>query len=181
MTNNTSRKIAVIRSGGQTGVDRGALDAARAAQFPITGYVPQDGWAEDLTEAPGLLAPYPELIEMKNGDVIDRTIANVLAADATLIIIPSHDWESPGTRLTIETAEKADKPLFIALPEETKEIKAWLETLPNALDLNIAGPRESFAPGIAQKTQATIATLLRFSIKSGVNLHASPPKFRSDF
>jgi len=156
----TKEKIAVIRSGGQTGVDRGALDAARAVGFPITGLVPEGGWAEDLTVAPGLLVDYPELVEMEGGDVIDRTIANVLAADATLIIIPAHDWESPGTQLTIETAEDAGKPLFIATPDEVADIAAWLETLPDELDLNVAGPRESFAPGIAQITQGVIETLL---------------------
>jgi hypothetical protein len=53
-----------IVSGGQTGVDRGALDAALAAGFPCGGWCPADRRAEDgpipqrypLTPLPGAIA-----------------------------------------------------------------------------------------------------------------------------
>jgi len=54
-------KIASIRSGGQSGVDRAALDAARAAGIRIEGWVPEGGWAEDYPTPPGVLVLYPEL------------------------------------------------------------------------------------------------------------------------
>jgi hypothetical protein len=39
--------LAKIISGGQTGVDRAALDAALAADFPCGGWCPADRSAED--------------------------------------------------------------------------------------------------------------------------------------
>lgn len=75
--------FAAIRSGGQTGVDRGALDAARAAGVPIVGWCPAGGWAEDLTETPGLLTDYPELRETPSPEPAQRTEWNVRDSDVT--------------------------------------------------------------------------------------------------
>ena len=55
--------VARIRSGGQTGVDRAALDTARKYNIEICGWCPKGGWAEDYLEAPGILAEYLELKE----------------------------------------------------------------------------------------------------------------------
>ena len=52
-------KIKRIRSGGQTGVDRAALDIAGKNHIEICGWCPKGGWAEDLPSPPGLLADYP--------------------------------------------------------------------------------------------------------------------------
>jgi len=68
-----SRAIHAIRSGGQTGVDRGALDAARAAGVPLCGWCPRGGWAEDAPEAPGIRLAYPELQETPSADPVQRT------------------------------------------------------------------------------------------------------------
>ena len=86
--------IATIRSGGQTGVDRGALDAARAAGVPIEGWCPAGGWAEDLPEAPGLRTDYPELRETPSREPAQRTEWNVRDSDVTLIIGPVADMKS---------------------------------------------------------------------------------------
>ena len=51
------KRIRKIRSGGQTGVDRAALDAARQCGLKICGWCPKGGWAVDCPEPPGLLAP----------------------------------------------------------------------------------------------------------------------------
>ena len=59
--------ITGIRSGGQSGVDRAALDFARKHNMEICGWCPKGGWAEDYPEAPGILAVYPELQETKEG------------------------------------------------------------------------------------------------------------------
>ena len=56
-----TNKFKCIRSGGQTGVDRAALDTARKYGIEICGWCPKGGWAEDLPSSPGLLAEYPEL------------------------------------------------------------------------------------------------------------------------
>ena len=52
-----------IRSGGQSGVDRAALDFARQHRIEICGWCPKGGWAEDSDVPPGLLEDYPELTE----------------------------------------------------------------------------------------------------------------------
>ena len=52
-----------IRSGGQTGVDRAALDAAVLTGRPYEGWCPKGGWAEDFLRPPGLLTIYPCLME----------------------------------------------------------------------------------------------------------------------
>ena len=53
--------ITRIRSGGQSGVDRAALDFARCQNIEICGWCPKGGWAEDYPEAPGIKAMYLDL------------------------------------------------------------------------------------------------------------------------
>ena len=48
-----------ILSGGQTGVDRGALDAAIASHIDYGGWCPKGGWAEDAPTPPGLWGNIP--------------------------------------------------------------------------------------------------------------------------
>ena len=56
-------KIRRIRTGGQTGVDRAAMDISRKYGIPLCGWRPKNGWAEDYPSAPGLRRDYPELRE----------------------------------------------------------------------------------------------------------------------
>lgn len=146
-----------IVSGGQTGVDRGALDAAQAAGVPTGGWCPRERRAED-----GMIpAKYP-LRETKSVEYSERTRLNVRDSDATLILL----LEQPpvgGTALTIEAARKAGKPHRIvdlrdihALPATA----AWIRE--NDINvLNVAGPRESEMPGIYEKARAFIEALLK--------------------
>src|ERR1700726_1211464 len=66
-----------IRSGGQTGVDRAALDAAVLTGRPYEGWCPKGGWAEDFLHPPGLLTIYPHLIETPSESPEQRTDWNV--------------------------------------------------------------------------------------------------------
>ena len=137
--------IARIRSGGQTGVDRAALDTARRYNIEICGWCPRGGWAEDCPEAPGILAEYPELKETPEVEPWQRTLWNMRDADAILTIVPEE-----GIRL--------EKPMFTARSvEDVPEIVAWLRSLaadraegklneeaaPVQIELCVGGPRAS--------------------------------------
>lgn len=159
-----------IRSGAQTGVDRAALDAAVALGLSYAGWVPKGGWAEDFPEPPGLLTRYPALKETAEADPAARTAANIRDAAATLVLPPRAVFAaSPGTRLTVDTAQALSKPLLIlALDDALSPAKAqnFLRRLTKSapsqsLDVNIAGPRESEAPGVYDAARAFLADLFR--------------------
>jgi hypothetical protein len=152
----------VIRSGGQSGVDRAALDVARALQISYRGWCPHGGWAEDFPAPPGLLAVYPGLTETPSSDPEQRTAWNVRDSDATLIVAANADGSrSSGTAFTRVCAELIFvKPLHIAelARDESLDVAAaWLRArlrthTSNEFLLNIAGPRESESRGIYDRT-----------------------------
>lgn len=94
------KKIKMIRNGGQSGADRGALDTAKRNGITICGWCPKGGWAEDYPDPPGVLALYSELKETPSARVEQRTVWNVRDSDATLIINPKRSNISVGTELT---------------------------------------------------------------------------------
>jgi len=103
-----------ILSGGQSGVDRAALDAALARDLEYGGWCPRGGWAEDYPHPPGLLARYPKLAETPLADPAQRTEWNVHDADACLIIIEARGLAvSHGTMLAREQAARYGKPIFM--------------------------------------------------------------------
>lgn len=103
------RKIAKIRSGGQSGVDRAALDFAIEHEIPYCGWCPNGGWAEDYPDPPGLLRDYPELQETPSSGTEQRTKWNMRDADAILTIIPESSAESKGTEVGLEEGEHLSK------------------------------------------------------------------------
>lgn len=139
--------IARIVSGGQTGVDRAALEFGRRAGIPIGGWCPARGWAEDQVEPPGLQALYPELQATPSLDPRQRTRWNVRDSDATLVLVRTRAASS-GTALTIEIAEQSGRPHLVADVRDAAAVKAWIGSLPEGVVLNVAGPRESEVPGI---------------------------------
>jgi hypothetical protein len=139
-----------IRSGGQTGVDRAALDAAILTGRPYEGWCPKGGLAEDFLRPPGLLAKYPELTETPSESFEQRTEWNVRDSAATLVLVPHSNYRSQGTDFTIECARKCGKPFSIIhyLDEDAViGIRNMISRLPEGQSLNIAGPRESEHPG----------------------------------
>lgn len=132
-----------ILSGGQTGVDRAALDVALAHDIACGGWCPKGRLAEDGP----LAARYP-LVETPLTTSSQRTEFNVRDADATLILC--HGPLSGGTLKTAAIAQRLAKPfLVIDLAQETSpDAAAEWATNHRARVLNIAGPRESEAPGI---------------------------------
>lgn len=145
-----------VVSGGQTGVDRAALDAAMELGLPVGGWCPKGRRAED-----GLIPDYYPLKEMNSRAYARRTERNVCDSDGTLIVTTGR--LTGGTRLTAELAVAHGQPLRvveIASAPATKEIIDWLGT--NHLQvLNLAGPRESGCPGIYRAAKAYLLELFR--------------------
>jgi hypothetical protein len=151
----------VVRSGGQTGVDRAAIDVAVAHGIPYCGWCPRGGWAEDLLEPPGLLTVYPHLVATPSHEPAQRTAWNVRDGDATLIILPAGGQgrfdKFPGTKSTRVFAELIfERPYLVAelTGEPTpRAVARWIiERMQAAhaerFELHIGGPRESEHAGM---------------------------------
>jgi len=158
----------ILISGGQSGVDRAALDVAIGRGIDYAGWCPRGGWAEDFPAPPGLLAHYPKLKETPLADPAQRTEWNVRDADACLIVLETGGIEvSRGTALARELAHRYRKPLFIADPagpDMLKDATLWLRVQAvrhrAGLKLAIGGPRESEAPGIYARAKHFLDMLL---------------------
>jgi Circularly permutated YpsA SLOG family len=154
-----------IVSGGQTGVDRAALDVALALGIAYGGWCPRGGWAEDLRLPPGLLARYPLLRETPASEPTQRTRWNVRDSDATLILVAgAPPAPASGTALTLAAAEERGRPVAVVDLDTTgarERAGALLAGVPSAGTLNVAGPRESGAPGIYAQTRELLAELLQ--------------------
>ena len=156
-----------LLSGGQSGVDRAALDVAVVRGIDYGGWCPHGGWAEDFLQPPGVLAKYPKLKATPLSDPAQRTEWNIRDADACMIVIEAAGVAvSKGTTLAQDLAHRYRKPLFIAPlgGEETiRDAGLWLRfqerRVGAGLTLAIGGPRESEAPGIYQHALSFIREL----------------------
>lgn len=156
--------LSYVRSGGQTGADRGGLDAAREKGVPICGWCPPGGLAEDFPEAPGVLALYPELREGTAPGYVERTALNVRDSHATLIVSPGGLEPRSGTEMTARFAEALGRPhLVVDGPEDAQQVLGWLRGVGRGLTLNVAGPRESKHPGIYQVTRLTVRQVIELA------------------
>lgn len=134
--------ISKLISGGQTGVDRAALDVAIALTIHHGGWCPKGRLAED-----GVIAAHYLLQETLSENPLVRTQQNVLDADATLIFFLSiEDAYQDGTGATIDCCKKYQKDYFLHMAEEKttdQRCLDWLLSNQQITVLNIAGPRES--------------------------------------
>lgn len=153
-----------VISGGQTGVDRGALDAALDLGLESGGWAPKGRRAED-----GIIPDRYPLKETPSRDYEQRTEWNVRDSDATLVLTTGKP--EGGTANTIEAAHRLEKPVFVVdllKPHNLASIHFWLE-YEKVKVLNVAGPRESKVPGIRAMAMAFLKDLL-------VQMRPSPGK-----
>ena len=159
--------VSEIVSGGQTGVDRAALDVALALGLACGGWCPKGRRAEDGP----IPARYP-LRETAGAGYGERTRLNVRDSDATLVL--ARGAPAGGARLTVELAGDLGRPCLVVnmTPDSDAEIlesgaaavRAWLAEN-RVRVLNVAGPRESEAPGIGAEAAAFLADILRHSTR----------------
>lgn len=155
-----THKISRIRTGGQSGADRAAMDFARAHGIPLCGWCPRNGWAEDYPDAPGLIKDYPELTETPSEGTEQRTRWNMRDSGAILTVIPESSDFSPGTEIGLAEGEALGKPMYTATgPEDVPEIIRWISTLPDGTELCIGGPRASECPEAYDVTLAILNAL----------------------
>jgi predicted Rossmann-fold nucleotide-binding protein len=136
-----------IISGGQTGVDRAALDVAMALDIPCGGWCPRDRKSED-----GVIpAKYPMQVS-ESASYRSRTRRNIEESDGTLILTLNEIMDR-GTLLTRQICLTIGKPcLLIEMQNRTDSMKndfiEWIRSHSIRV-LNVAGCRESTCPGIA--------------------------------
>jgi len=143
-----------IVSGGQTGVDRAALDLALELGIDAGGWIPKGRLAED-----GPLPDRYQMTETPRADTAQRTEWNVRDSDATLIIF--NGKLAGGSAATAEIAARLARPCFHAdiekrtAAELVEEIATWLSA-GNYKVLNVAGPRLSEDHVIYEKARAVL-------------------------
>lgn len=147
-----------IVSGGQTGVDRAALDAAMELGIEHGGWCPRGRRAED-----GVLPKRYNLCETESRKYQVRTEKNVLDSDATLLLYCKEI--TGGTSLTQSLAGRHGKPCYVVdleshpCPKETAlkmslpEMAKYKLFENDKAIVNIAGPRESTSPGVYLKAK----------------------------
>ena len=140
--------------GGQTGVDRAALDVAQELGLPSGGWCPRGRLAEDAPIPP----QYP-LRETPTDSYTERTEWNVRDSDGTLVFVRGSP--AGGSKVTIEMAAHHKKPCLVVdlgSPVQPAAVLEWL--VANAIEiLNVAGPRESQALGIYNQAREFLRRL----------------------
>lgn len=154
-----------IISGGQTGVDTGALEAAHELGIETGGWCPPGC----INEA----GPIPEHFNLRETETDRspqtpdlprslRTQRNVEEADAVLLLLPEVIDADAGTILTLQLAIMKNKPLLQVDPADDRSMSKVLEWIkrfkPNTLV--VAGPPESVAPEIGQLAKAFMTEIL---------------------
>jgi hypothetical protein len=169
--------IEKIVSGGQTGVDRAALDVAIELDSPYGGWCPK-GRIDEKGMIPEKYCRLKEIqgnftTEKENYDT--RTKQNIIDSDGTLILVPKIPLPPEirdGTLLTIKEVKKQNEPYLIIdlsqAPSNNATLIDFWAKYHNITTLNIAGPRESTCPGIYNTSldllKETVPDLIKSSL-----------------
>jgi hypothetical protein len=156
-----------VISGGQTGADRAALMAARAAGLATGARMPRGFLAHDGPR-PEFAALYG-MMETVSRHYPSRTGRNVREADATLCF--ATNWESPGELLTHRFCLQYDKPYLDVTPHgdsSPTEVASWI-IQGGFRVLNVAGNAESTSPGIEEYVSEFLENVFRIVLLSREN------------
>ena len=149
-----------IVAGGQTGADQAGLDWAIAHGITHGGWCPKGRRSED-----GPIDSRYELKETPNSHYPERTEWNVRDSDATLVFTMDGKAEG-GTKRTVEFCKKLGKPcLHFSSKANRNAIVTFLKRH-RVKVLNIAGKRESSAPGIRKMVMEVLDEVLEVPSKS---------------
>ncbi|MFA6038097.1 MAG: putative molybdenum carrier protein [Legionellales bacterium] len=155
--------IEKIISGGQTGVDRAALDIAIDLSIPHGGWCPKDRLSET-----GPIPNHYALQETASKDYSERTKLNIRDSDGTLVVVPTFPLQvTDGTVLTLQELQEKNKPFFIvdiSQGFDLDQFNSWIKQN-NIKILNVAGPRESQSPGMYEKSKELLPGLLVDALK----------------
>lgn len=158
--------ILAIVSGAQTGADQAGLRAARKLGLKTGGFAPL-GFKTEVGPQ-GWLGPTYKLVETASEDYSDRTEMNITISDGTVIF----GKPSPGSNLTEKLCKELGKPCLWL--KEYQQVSApahfrlWAERN-NVKTLNVAGNRESKAPGIGIAVE-------RFLVEAIGSMNHVPPE-----
>lgn len=142
-------------AGGQTGADRAALDWAVAESVRHGGWCPRGRGTED-----GPLPDFYRLRETPGSGYLQRTEWNVRDSDATLVFTLSEKLDG-GSKRTADCAERLGTPWLHVRPCVHPKFIARFPAQRHVTVLNVAGKRESSAPGIASLVRQVLAQALR--------------------
>lgn len=161
MTSSDWIRTLQIVSGGQTGVDRAALDVALELEVAHGGWCPRGRRAED-----GVIPDRYQLEETPSRNYAVRTLKNVVSSDATLIL--TRGPLTGGTKLTVDYAAEQEKPCLIVNLADARDpspVARWLRGVRPRI-LNVAGPRASSVAGVYDQAREFLQTLFR-ELRSG--------------
>lgn len=166
--------VTKIISGGQTGADRAALDAAIKFNIEHGGWVPKGRKTEN-----GIVPETYRMQEMDTADYAARTRRNVMDSDGTVLL--ARGPLSRGTLLTQKIARQVDAPCchidLLAMDEfEGALLLNSFVTESDIRVLNVAGPRLSGDPGIYRSVKAVIEALIYMQVlEDGIEFEAVEP------
>ena len=152
-----------IVAGGQTGVDRAALEWALANGVSHGGWCPKGRKAED-----GVIPPQFQLRETGSDNYSIRTRRNVRDSGGTVIFSERAELTG-GTKETAEFAKAIGKPLLklvssAGIQESATQLNSFLKEH-GIVVLNVAGPRASEEPEVSQFVNAVLTQALQSLVR----------------